>query len=130
MGQNGTWGGHPEVYAAAWFYDVNITIYSLKYTNTGGFLVYKVGGPKGTCNTPNAMWNISYHGNNHFNSIQSPKNPPCPSQDKSDMDRYQAYMQNALGDYQDNFAKLAFLSILMASPFLPMTSNQFGQSLA
>jgi hypothetical protein len=28
MGQNSTWGGHPEVYAAAWFYDVNITIYS------------------------------------------------------------------------------------------------------
>jgi hypothetical protein len=69
MGQNSTWGGHPEVYAADWFYDVNITIYSPEYTNTGGFLVFKAGGPKGICNTSNAMWNILYHGNNHFNSI-------------------------------------------------------------
>jgi hypothetical protein len=95
-GQNGKWGGHLEVHAAAWFYDVDITIYSPEYTNTGGFLVFKVGGPKGTCNTPNAMWSISYHNNNHFNSIRSPKNPPCPSQDKLDVDCYQAYMQNAL----------------------------------
>jgi hypothetical protein len=64
MGQNGTWGGHPEVYKAAWFYDIIITIYSPEYTNTGGFLVFKVGGPNTTCNTPNAMLNISYHGNN------------------------------------------------------------------
>ncbi len=48
MGQNGTWGGHPEVYAAAWFYDVDITINSPEYTNIGGFLVLKAGGPKGT----------------------------------------------------------------------------------
>jgi hypothetical protein len=26
MGQNGTWGGHPVLYAAAWFYHVDITI--------------------------------------------------------------------------------------------------------
>jgi hypothetical protein len=59
MGQNGTWGGHLEVYAAAWFFD--IIFYSLEYTNTGAFLVFKAGGPKGTCNTPNTMWNILYH---------------------------------------------------------------------
>ncbi len=53
MGQNGTLGGHPEVYTAAWFYDVNITIHSPEYTNTVRFLVFKAGGPKGTCNTPN-----------------------------------------------------------------------------
>ncbi len=100
IGQNSTWGGCLEVYAAAWFYDVDIRIYSPEYTNTGGFLIFKAGGPKGTCNTPNTMWNILYHGNNHFNSIRSPKNPPCPSQHKTDMDRYQAYMQNALDDYQ------------------------------
>jgi hypothetical protein len=69
MGQNGTWGGHPKVYAVAWFYDIDITIYSPEYTNTGGFLVFKAGGPNGTCNTPNRIWNILYHGNNHFNSI-------------------------------------------------------------
>jgi hypothetical protein len=119
MGQNGTWGGHPEVYAAAWFYDVDITICSPEYTNTGGFLVFKVGGPNGTCNTPNVMLNILYHSNNHFNSIQSPKNHPCSSQDKLDMDCYQAYMQNALDDYQEDFAKLAFLSYNNGTPIPP-----------
>jgi hypothetical protein len=88
MRQNSTWGGHPEVYAAAWFYDIDITIYSPEYTNTGGLLVFKAGGPKGTCNTPNAMWNILYHSNNHFNCIPSPKNSPCPSQDKLVVDLY------------------------------------------
>jgi hypothetical protein len=96
-----------------WFYDVDSMIYSPEYTNTGGFLVFKVGGPKGTCNTHNTMWNILYHGNNHLNSIQSPKTFPRPSQHKTDMDRYQAYMQNALEDYQDNFANLLFCPILM-----------------
>jgi len=119
MGQKGTWGGHPEVYTAAWFYDVDITIYSPEYTNTGRFLVFKAGGPKGTCNTPNAMWNILYHGNNHFNSIRSPKNPPCTSQHKTDMDRYQAYMKNALDNYQDNFAKLVLLSHTNGTPIPP-----------
>jgi hypothetical protein len=28
MGQKSTWGGQPEVYAAAWFYDIYITIYN------------------------------------------------------------------------------------------------------
>jgi hypothetical protein len=119
MGQNGAWGGHPEVYTAALFYDIDITIYSPEYTNTGRFLVFKAGGPKGTCNTPNAMWNILYHGNNHFNRIRSPKNPPRPSQHKTDVDCYQAYMQNALDNYQDDFTKLALLSYTNGTPIPP-----------
>jgi hypothetical protein len=94
-------------------------IYSLDYTNISGFLVFKAGGPNDTCITPNAMLNILYHGNNHFNSIRSPKNPPRPSRDKLDVDRYQAYMQNTFEDYQDNFAKLAFLSYNNGTPILP-----------
>jgi hypothetical protein len=35
------------------------------------------------------------------------------------VDRYQAYMQNALDDYQDNFAKLAFLSYTNGTPIPP-----------
>jgi hypothetical protein len=31
MGQNGIWGGNPEVYTEAWFYGINITIYSQEY---------------------------------------------------------------------------------------------------
>jgi hypothetical protein len=65
------------------------------------------------------MWNISYHGNYHFNSTQSPKNPPHPLQDKLDVGCYQAYMQNALEDYQDGFTKLAFLSYNNNTPIPP-----------
>jgi hypothetical protein len=39
MVQNGEWGRNPELYAAAWLYGVNITIYSQEYTNTNGMLV-------------------------------------------------------------------------------------------
>jgi hypothetical protein len=118
---------HGEVYAAAWFYDIDIMIYSPEYTDAGGFLLFKAGGPKGTCNTPNTIWNILYHGNNNFNSIQSPENPPPPFHHKTDMDCYQAYLQNALDDYQDNFAKLALLSYTNGTPILPITLTHFGQ---
>ncbi len=47
MGQNGVWGGNPEVYAAAWFYGVNTTIYSQEYVNTDGILIIKADGPQG-----------------------------------------------------------------------------------
>jgi hypothetical protein len=40
MGQDGAWGGHPEVYAATWFYGIDITIYAQVYANTGGFFVF------------------------------------------------------------------------------------------
>ncbi len=69
------------------------------------------------------MWNIPYHGNNHFNSIQSPKKPTHPSQHKMDMDHYQAYMQNALDDYQDDFTKLALLSHINGTPIPPQDIN-------
>jgi hypothetical protein len=119
MGQNSTWGGHPEVYAAAWFYGIDIFNILTGVHQYWWISCLQVGGPNGTCNTPNAMWNILYHGNNHFNSIQSPKIPPRPSQDKSDVDPYQAYMQNALDGYQDDFAKLAFLSYNNGTPIPP-----------
>ncbi len=48
MGQNGVWGGNPEVYAAAWFYGLDITIYSQDYVNTDGILIIKADGPQGT----------------------------------------------------------------------------------
>jgi hypothetical protein len=35
------------------------------------------------------------------------------------MDCYQAYMQNALDDYRENFAKLAFLSYTNGTPIPP-----------
>jgi hypothetical protein len=42
--QNGEWGGNSELYAAAWLYGVNITIYSQEYTNTNGMLVINADG--------------------------------------------------------------------------------------
>jgi hypothetical protein len=53
------------------------------------------------------MWNISYHGNNHFNSIHSPGNPSHPTQHIMNVERYQAYLQQTLDDYQDDFAIMA-----------------------
>ena len=44
MGQNGKWGGNPELYVAAWFYGVNITIYSQEYVNTNGMLIINIDG--------------------------------------------------------------------------------------
>ncbi len=40
MGQDGAWAGHPEIYAAAWCYKVDITIYSKDYAAIGGSLVF------------------------------------------------------------------------------------------
>jgi hypothetical protein len=56
MGQNGAWRGHPEVYAAAWCYGVDITIYSQEYAKTGGFLVLKGNGPNDKRNSICPMW--------------------------------------------------------------------------
>ncbi len=64
MGQDSAWGGHPEVYAVAWLYGFDITIYAQEYANTGGFLVFKRDGPKDdSCNAARTMWTLSYHGN-------------------------------------------------------------------
>jgi hypothetical protein len=69
MGQNGEWGGPPEVYAASWFYKVDISIYSKEYAGTGGSLIFKANGPKGNSKRPCPMWHISYHDNKHYNSV-------------------------------------------------------------
>jgi len=64
IGQDGASGCHPEVYAAAWFYGVNISIYAQENVNTVGFLVLKGDGPKeDSCNPIPTMWTLSYHGN-------------------------------------------------------------------
>jgi hypothetical protein len=55
MVQNGEWGGNPELYAAAWLYGVNITIYSQEYTNTNGMLVINADGHQGVIDTGRTM---------------------------------------------------------------------------
>jgi hypothetical protein len=44
MGQDGAWAGHPEIYAAAMCYKVEVTIYSKDYAEKGGSLVISDGG--------------------------------------------------------------------------------------
>ena len=69
MRQNGEWGGPPKVYAASWFYKVDITIYSKEYAGTGGLLIFKADCLKGNSEMPCPMWHILYHDNKHYNSV-------------------------------------------------------------
>ncbi len=107
MGQNGEWGGLPEVYAAAWFYGVDITIYSKDYLNTGGCLTFTADSPKGSNATSRLAWHISYHDNNHYNSVRSLDTVPCNSQYKSDSNRLEADLQGALDNHYHDCTHLA-----------------------
>ena len=55
MGQHGKWGGSPELYTAAWFYGVNITIYSQEYINTNGMLIINADGHRGPVDSVSGM---------------------------------------------------------------------------
>jgi hypothetical protein len=121
MGQDGTWEGHPEVYTVAWFYGVDISIYAQEYANTGGFLVFKEDGPKDdSCFLIRMKWILSYHGNNHYNSIQSPRNPSCLINHIMNVKQFQSNLQNTLDDYYNDVAQL--VSSSTAKMFLfPLT---------
>jgi hypothetical protein len=76
MGQDGAWAGHPEIYAAAMCYEVDITIYSKDYAEIGGSLVFTCAGATDEGVREREMIYISYHDNNHLNSVR----PPISSQ--------------------------------------------------
>ncbi len=130
MGQNSIWGGNPEVYAAAWFYGINIMTYSQDYINTDGVLIIKADGPQGTNDHSCVMWNILYHGNIHFNSIHSPRNPSRPTQHIMNVEHYQAYLQQTLDDYQDDFAIMASLTHTGSTPIPPHEINLIRETPA
>ncbi len=121
MVQNGEWGGNPEVYAAVWLYGVNITIYSQEYTNTNGMLVINADGHQGAIDTVRAMWTISYHGNNHYNSIRLPGNPPIPMRHIKKVQRFQSYLQQALDEYQDDLTIISTMSHSEGHPIPAIT---------
>jgi hypothetical protein len=110
MVQNGEWGGNPELYAAAWLYGVKIKIYSQEYTNTNGMLVINADGHQRAIDTVRAMWTISYHGKNHYNSIHLPGNPPLPMRHIKNVLRFQSYLQQALDEYQDDLTIISTMS--------------------
>jgi hypothetical protein len=121
MGQNGTWGGHPEVYAAAWFYDVDITIYSPECTNTVGFLVFKAGGPKGISQITETL--ISTASDHPRILLTHPRTSWTWIVTKPICRMHWTTTKMILPG-------LPFCPILMAPPFLPTTLYQFGPSLA
>jgi hypothetical protein len=102
MGQDGAWAGHPEIYAAAMCYKVDVTIYSKDYAEIGGSLVIKYAGGTEMVERDRPMIHISYHDNNHYNSVR----PPISSQSSgpgfvTTTDRLEADMERALKDHQD-----------------------------
>jgi hypothetical protein len=62
---------------------------------------------------------MSYHGNNHYNNIRSPENPPLPIQHITNVQLYQAYLQQALDNYQDDFTIIASMSHTNGHPIPP-----------
>jgi hypothetical protein len=100
MRQNGEWGGPPEVYMASWFYKVNIMIYSKEYAGTRGSLIFKADDTKGNSKKPLPMWHISYHENNHYNSVRWMESLSANAQEeKSNIDWYEADMQRTLDEH-------------------------------
>jgi hypothetical protein len=100
-------GGDPEVYAASWFYKVDITIYSKEYAGTGGSLIFKADGPKGNSKRPCPMWHISYHDNKQNNSVQSTESISANVRKENDRDWYEADLQRALEEHGEDCIKLA-----------------------
>ena len=102
MGQDGAWAGHPEIYAAAMCYKVDVTIYSKDYEEIGGSLVIMDAGVTENVERDRPMIHISYHDNNHFNSVR----PPISRQSNGPgfvtaTERLEADMERALKDHQD-----------------------------
>jgi hypothetical protein len=91
-------------------YGVNITIYSQEYTNTNGMLVINADGHQRAIDMVRAMWTILFHGNNHYNSIRLPGNPPLPIRHIKNDQRFQSYLQQALDEYQDDLTIISTMS--------------------
>ena len=120
MGQDGAWAGHPEIYAAAWCYKVDITIYSKDYTALGGSLVFTYSGPIDEVVCNRAMIYISYHDNNHYNSVR----PPISSQSHGPVflngtDRLEADMDRVINDHQDEVGQAITMDTTENGPMLP-----------
>jgi hypothetical protein len=88
----------------------NITIYSQEYTYTNGMLVINTVRHQGVIDTGRAMWTISYHGNNHYNSIRLPGNPSIPMVHIKNVQQFESYLQQALDEYQDDLIIISTMS--------------------
>jgi hypothetical protein len=101
------------------FYSIIIIIYTKEYATSGGNIVFKADEPDTNCNADCTMWFLSYHGNNHYNSIWSPGNPPQHTQHITNVKRQQANLQSALDDYHNDYTQLVSSSIVANAPIPP-----------
>ncbi len=95
------------MYAASWFYKVDITIYSKEYAGTRGSLIFKADSPKGNSERPRPMLHISYHDNKHYNSVWSKESISANVRKENDRDWYEADLQRALDEHGQDCIKLA-----------------------
>jgi hypothetical protein len=120
MGQDGAWAGHPEIYAAAWCYKVDITIYSKDYIALGGSLVFKSAGTTDEFASNRTMIYISCHNNNHYNSVR----PLISSQSNGPVylngaEQLKADMEHAINDHQDEFGQAIAMATTENGPMVP-----------
>jgi len=120
MGQDGAWAGHPEIYAAAMCYKVDVTIYSKDYAEIGGSLVFMDAGATEKGGRDRPMIYISYHDNNHYNSVR----PPTSSQSNgpgfvTGTERLEADMERVLKEHQDEVGQAIATNTAENGPTLP-----------
>ncbi len=120
MGQDGAWAGHPEIYAAAWCYKVDIMIYSKDYTAMGGSLVFNSARTTDEITSNRTMMYKTYQNNSHFNSVR----PPISSQPNrpvylSGAERLEEDMQRAIYEHQDEFGQAITMASTENVPMFP-----------
>jgi hypothetical protein len=84
-------------------------------------LVINADGHQGAIDLVRAMWTISYHGNNHYNSICLPDNPPVPMRHIKNVQQFQFYLQQALDEYQDDLTIISTMSRSEGHPIPTIT---------
>ena len=120
MGQDGAWAGHPEIYAAAMCYKVDITIYSKDYTEIGGSLVFTDARAADEVARDQTMIYISYHDNNHFNSVRPPRSSQSNGPGFSTgTERLEADIERTFNDHQDEVGQAIAMDTTETSPMLP-----------
>ena len=79
-------------------------------------LIINTDGHQGAIDTARMMWTISFHGSNHYSSIQLPGNPPLPIRHIKNVQRFQSYLQQALDKYQDDLIIISSMSCTKGHP--------------
>ncbi len=86
----------------------------------GGSLVFNLFGPVDGKSTDRPMLHISYHDNDHFNSVRPPisNNPNCPVY-LNGTEQLKADMQHTIDNHWDKFEKTILNAIAENGPMFP-----------